>query len=103
MAAMSMTPLKPVGRRRGLQPNHFFEDRHAPEEFESGTFEFRAAASAVAITAAAGASAGSSGERIAEFGAATSAFRRAPCRCGWGKGPLSFYLIRSRQAAVRVA
>ena len=39
----------------------FFEDRRALEEFESGTFEFKAGASAIAITAAAGASAGTSG------------------------------------------
>ena len=39
----------------------FFKDRHALEEFESGNFEFTASASAVAITAGAQASAGTSG------------------------------------------
>jgi lipid-binding SYLF domain-containing protein len=44
----------------------FFEDKRALDEFESGSFEFKAGASAVAITAAAGASAGTGG---AEAGA----------------------------------
>ena len=39
----------------------FFQDRRALEEFESGTFEFAAGASAVAITAGASASVGTSG------------------------------------------
>jgi lipid-binding SYLF domain-containing protein len=39
----------------------FFEDKRALDEFESGTFEFAAGASAVAITAGASASAGTSG------------------------------------------
>ena len=39
----------------------FFQDKRALEEFESGTFEFAAGASAVAITASASASAGTSG------------------------------------------
>jgi lipid-binding SYLF domain-containing protein len=39
----------------------FFEDKRALEEFESGTFEFAAGASAVAITAGASVSAGTSG------------------------------------------
>jgi lipid-binding SYLF domain-containing protein len=39
----------------------FFEDKRALEEFESGTFEFAAGASAVAVTAGASASAGTSG------------------------------------------
>ena len=39
----------------------FFEDKRALDEFESGTFEFSAGASAVAITAGAAASAGTSG------------------------------------------
>jgi lipid-binding SYLF domain-containing protein len=39
----------------------FFEDKRALEEFESGTFEFSAEASAIAITAGASASAGTSG------------------------------------------
>jgi lipid-binding SYLF domain-containing protein len=39
----------------------FFEDKRALDEFESGTFEFGAGASAVAITAGASVSAGTSG------------------------------------------
>jgi len=39
----------------------FFEDKRALDEFESGTFEFSAGASAVAVTAGASASAGTSG------------------------------------------
>jgi lipid-binding SYLF domain-containing protein len=39
----------------------FFEDKRALDEFESGTFEFAAGASAVAVTAGASASAGTSG------------------------------------------
>jgi lipid-binding SYLF domain-containing protein len=39
----------------------FFEDKRSLDEFESGTFEFSAGASAVAITAGASASVGTSG------------------------------------------
>jgi lipid-binding SYLF domain-containing protein len=39
----------------------FFEDKRALDEFESGSFEFSAGASAVAVTAGANASAGTSG------------------------------------------
>jgi lipid-binding SYLF domain-containing protein len=39
----------------------FFEDKRALDEFESGKFEFSAGASAIAITAAAGASVGTNG------------------------------------------
>jgi lipid-binding SYLF domain-containing protein len=39
----------------------FFEDKRALDEFESGSFEFSAGASAVAVTAGASASAGTSG------------------------------------------
>jgi lipid-binding SYLF domain-containing protein len=39
----------------------FFEDKRALDEFESGSFEFSAGASAVAITAGASASAGTTG------------------------------------------
>jgi lipid-binding SYLF domain-containing protein len=39
----------------------FFEDKRALDEFESGTFEFTAGASAIAITASAGGSVGTSG------------------------------------------
>jgi lipid-binding SYLF domain-containing protein len=39
----------------------FFEDKRALDEFESGSFEFSAGASAIAVTAGASASAGTSG------------------------------------------
>ena len=39
----------------------FFEDKRALDEFESGSFEFAAGASAVAVTAGASASAGTTG------------------------------------------
>ncbi len=39
----------------------FFEDKRALDEFESGTFEFQAGASAVAVTAGASASVGTNG------------------------------------------
>jgi lipid-binding SYLF domain-containing protein len=39
----------------------FFEDKRALDEFESGTFEFEAGASAVAVTAGASASVGTNG------------------------------------------
>jgi lipid-binding SYLF domain-containing protein len=39
----------------------FFEDKRALDEFESGSFEFAAGASAIAVTAGASASAGTSG------------------------------------------
>lgn len=39
----------------------FFEDKRALDEFESGTFEFAAGVSAVAVTAGAAASAGTTG------------------------------------------
>ena len=39
----------------------FFEDKRALDEFESGSFEFEAGASAVAVTAGASASAGTTG------------------------------------------
>lgn len=39
----------------------FFEDKRALQEFESGSFEFKAGASAIAVTAAVDASAGTNG------------------------------------------
>jgi lipid-binding SYLF domain-containing protein len=46
----------------------FFEDKRALDEFESGTFEFTAGASAVAITAGASVSAGTSGANAGASG-----------------------------------
>jgi lipid-binding SYLF domain-containing protein len=51
----------------------FFEDRAALEKFQSGTFEFTAGASAVAITAGASASAGTSGASAGASGTMDSA------------------------------
>ncbi len=46
---------------KGYSQIIFFKDKRALDEFESGSFEFSAGASAVAITAGASASAGTSG------------------------------------------
>ncbi|HEY2144592.1 MAG TPA: YSC84-related protein [Steroidobacteraceae bacterium] len=46
---------------KGYSQIIFFRDKRALDEFESGSFEFSAGASAVAITASASASAGTSG------------------------------------------
>ncbi len=46
---------------KGYSQIIFFRDKRALDEFESGSFEFSAGASAVAITAGASASAGTSG------------------------------------------
>jgi lipid-binding SYLF domain-containing protein len=51
----------------------FFEDKRALEEFESGTFEFTAGASAVAITAGANASVGTSGTSAGASGTENNA------------------------------
>jgi lipid-binding SYLF domain-containing protein len=46
---------------KGYSQIIFFKDKRALDEFESGSFEFSAGASAVAVTAGASASAGTSG------------------------------------------
>jgi lipid-binding SYLF domain-containing protein len=46
----------------------FFEDKRALDEFESGSFEFAAGASAIAITASANASAGTTGVQAGASG-----------------------------------
>jgi lipid-binding SYLF domain-containing protein len=51
----------------------FFEDKRALEQFESGTFEFTAGASAVAITAGANASVGTSGTSAGASGTENNA------------------------------
>lgn len=51
----------------------FFEDKRSLDEFESGTFEFSADASAIAITAAAGVSAGTSGVEAGASGTVNNA------------------------------
>jgi lipid-binding SYLF domain-containing protein len=54
----------------------FFKDKRALDEFESGTFEFAAGASAVAITAGASASAGTSGASAGASGGKKNARAR---------------------------
>jgi lipid-binding SYLF domain-containing protein len=51
----------------------FFEDKRALEQFQSGTFEFSAGASATAITANVGASAGTSGVQAGASGSLKNA------------------------------
>ena len=51
----------------------FFEDKRALDEFESGNFEFSAGVSAIAITAAAGASAGTNGVQANASGSVKNA------------------------------
>ena len=51
----------------------FFEDKAALQQFESGTFEFGAGASATAITASVGASAGTSGAQAGASGTVANA------------------------------
>ena len=51
----------------------FFEDKRALDEFESGSFEFSAGASAVAVTAGANASAGTTGATSGASGGAKDA------------------------------
>jgi len=66
----SMTEVS-VGAQAGGQAFSqivFFEDKRAFDEFTSGNFEFGAQAQAVAITAAAGASAGSTGTTVGASG-----------------------------------
>jgi lipid-binding SYLF domain-containing protein len=54
----------------------FFEDKRALDDFESGSFEFGADASAVAITAGASASAGTNGSDTAASGGMKDAITR---------------------------
>jgi lipid-binding SYLF domain-containing protein len=51
----------------------FFEDKRALDQFESGTFEFEAGASAVAITAGANASVGTNGTSAGASGTENNA------------------------------
>jgi lipid-binding SYLF domain-containing protein len=73
----------------------FFEDRRALDEFESGTFEFAAGASAVAITAGASASAGTSGASAEASGGesharATGAYEKGMAVFTIAKGGLMY-------------
>ena len=60
----------------------FFQDKRALDEFESGSFEFGADASVVAITAAASASAGTNGTEAGASGGEKDAVTRGEYRKG---------------------
>ena len=68
----------------------FFEDKHAFDEFTSGSFEFGAQASAVAITAGASASAGTTGAT----GAASGTKHDATTVGEYYKGMAAFVVVK---------
>jgi lipid-binding SYLF domain-containing protein len=69
----------------------FFEDKRSLDEFESGTFEFDASASAVAITAGASASAGTTGATSGASGGAKDAITSGT---GYQKGMRVFTIAK---------
>ena len=69
----------------------FFEDKRALGEFESGSFEFDASASAVAITAGASASAGTAG---ATSGASGGKKDATTASLGYQKGIAVFTIAK---------
>ncbi len=69
----------------------FFQDKRALDEFESGTFEFAAGASAVAVTAGANANAGTTG---AESGASGGQKDATTNSAGYQKGMLVFTIAK---------
>ena len=69
----------------------FFEDKRALDEFESGTFEFAAGASAVAVTASANASAGTTGATSGASGGERDARTDSD---GYQKGMLVFTIAK---------
>jgi len=69
----------------------FFEDKRALDEFESGSFEFAAGASAVAVTAGASASAGTSGVTSSASGGEKDATTAAN---GYQKGMAVFTIAK---------
>src|ERR1700730_4039721 len=70
VAGMAMSQLRPGFQAGGKAYSQiiFFEDKRALDEFETGSFEFAAGVSAVAVTAGASASAGTSGGTSAARG-----------------------------------
>ena len=73
----------------------FFEDKRALDEFESGTFEFDASASAIAVTAAASASVGTDGASAGVSGGqkdatATGIYQKGMAVFTIGKGGLMY-------------
>jgi lipid-binding SYLF domain-containing protein len=69
----------------------FFEDKRALDEFESGSFEFDASASAVAITAGASASAGTTGATAGASGGKKDAVTASG---GYQKGMAVFTIAK---------
>jgi lipid-binding SYLF domain-containing protein len=69
----------------------FFEDKRALDEFESGTFEFDAGASATAITASASASAGTDGATSGASGGKNDATTQG---AGYQKGMAVFVITK---------
>jgi lipid-binding SYLF domain-containing protein len=69
----------------------FFEDKRALDEFESGSFEFAAGASAVAVTAGANASAGTTGAVSGASGGEKDATTNS---LGYQKGMLVFSIAK---------
>lgn len=69
----------------------FFEDKRALDEFESGSFEFSAGASAVAVTAGANASAGTTGATSGASGGEKDATTNSG---GYQKGMLVFTIAK---------
>ena len=69
----------------------FFEDKRALDEFESGSFEFDAGASAIAVTAGANASAGTTG---AESGASGGKKDATTDAAGYFKGMAVFTIAK---------
>jgi lipid-binding SYLF domain-containing protein len=69
----------------------FFEDKRAADEFESGSFEFSAGASAIAVTASANASAGTNGATSGASGGEKDATTNS---AGYQKGMLVFTIAK---------
>jgi hypothetical protein len=69
----------------------FFEDKRALDEFESGSFEFEASASAVAITAGASATAATTGAVAGASGGMKDATTVSP---GYNKGMAVFTIAK---------
>jgi lipid-binding SYLF domain-containing protein len=69
----------------------FFEDKRALDDFESGSFEFAATASATAITASAGGSAGTSGATASASGTVDNATTASH---GYNKGMAVFTIAK---------
>ncbi|MGO9947194.1 MAG: hypothetical protein ACLPWG_10135 [Steroidobacteraceae bacterium] len=69
----------------------FFQDKRALDEFESGSFEFDATASATAITASASASAGTTGATSGASGGKNDAVTEGS---GYQKGMAVFVITK---------